>query len=122
MAVLKESQAAYLTREAVPSVAVLESRLDLPKRYAWFNELNSQERLDFFAGLLEALTMPVTSLPNGRRRTRMAAVNDYLRGWQATIEIESSPSLVESARQGMEDARLGRFVPVSEVEEYLGSI
>jgi hypothetical protein len=38
------------------------------------------------------------------------ALDEYIRGWQATVEIESSHELLEAIRRGLDDARHGRFV------------
>jgi hypothetical protein len=115
MSTLKETRAAYLTDHALTGEALLEARFDLPRRYAWFNELTTQERLDFFAGLLAILVNPVLVLPNGKRRTRQAALDEYLRGWAATAEIESSPELLQAIRAGRADLQHGRLVSYAEV-------
>ena len=40
----------------VQEAFVLVEELDLPPEYAWFNELDAEERSEFFKGLLEILT------------------------------------------------------------------
>ena len=108
----------------VQEAFVLVEKLDLPPEYTWFNELNAEERSEFFRGLLEILTAreEELTLPNGRPRTRMAALDEYIRGWQATVEIESSPGLLEAVQRGLDDARHGRFVSPEEVEEFLRGV
>ena len=105
----------------VQEALVLVEELDLPPEYAWFNELSAEERSEFFKGLLEILTAQEEelTLPDGRPRTRMAALDEYIRGWQATVEIESSPELLEAIQRGLDDAKHGRFVSPEEVEEFL---
>jgi predicted transcriptional regulator len=108
----------------VQEAFVLVEKLDLPPEYTWFNELNAEERSEFFRGLLEILTVPneELTLPDGRPRTRMAALDEYIRGWQATAEIESSPELLEAIQRGLDDAKHGRFVSQEEVEEFLRDV
>ena len=108
----------------VQEAFVLVEKLDLPPEYAWFNELNAEERSEFFRGLLEILTAgkEELTLPDGRPRTRMAALDEYIRGWQAMVEIESSPELLEAIRRGLEDASHGRFVSPEKVEEFLRDV
>lgn len=115
MSTLKETGATYLAEDTQVGDTLLLGRLELPPRYAWFNELTIQERLDFFAGLLEVLFNPVLVLPDGRRRTRQAALDEYLRRWEATIEIESSPELLTSIEAGRTDLRHGRMASYEEV-------
>ena len=108
----------------VQEAFVLVEELDLPPEYAWFNELNAEERSEFFKGLLEILSARKEdlALPDGRPRSRMAALDEYIRGWQATVEIESSPELLEAIQRGLDDARHGRFVSPEEVEEFLRDV
>jgi predicted transcriptional regulator len=108
----------------VQEAFVLVEKLDLPPEYTWFNELNAEERSEFFRGLLEILTVRSEELtsPDGRPRTRMAALDEYIRGWQATVEIESSPELLEAIQRGLDDAKHGRFVSQEEVEEFLRDV
>ena len=115
MPTLKEARATYLIGQTLTGEALLEARFDLPHRYAWFNELTTHERLDFFAGLMQVLVNPVLVLPNGKRRTRQAVVDEYLRGWAATTEIESSPELLTSIQAGGSDIRHRRVVSYAEV-------
>ena len=115
MSTLKETRTAYLSDRTLTGEALLEARFDLPTRYAWFNELTTPERLDFFAGLLEALVNPVLTLPNGKRRTRQVALDEYLRGWAATAEVESGPELLQSIQAGRADLRDGRILSYEEV-------
>jgi len=115
MSTLKEARTTYLAEHALTGETLLEARFDLPKRYTWFNELTTQERLDFFAGLLETLVNPVPVLPNGKRRTRQAALDEYLRGWAATAEIESGPELLQSIRAGRADLQHGRILSYAEI-------
>ncbi len=115
MSTLKETRAIYLSDRALTGEALLEAHFDLPTRYAWFNELTTTERLDFFAGLLETLVNPVLTLPNGKRRTRQVALDDYLRGWAATAEVESGPELLQSIRAGRADLGDGRLLSYEEV-------
>jgi len=106
---------------SVREAFVLVEELDLPPEYAWFNELDAEERSEFFKGLLEILTARKEdlALPDGRPRSRMAALDEYIRGWQATVEIESGPELLQAIQRGLDDARHGRFVSQEEVEEFL---
>jgi hypothetical protein len=108
----------------VQEAFVLVEQLDLPPEYTWFNELSAEERSEFFKGLLEILTARKEdlALPDGRPRTRMAALDEYVRGWQATVEIESSPELLEAIQHSLDDARHGRFVSPEEVEEFLRDV
>jgi hypothetical protein len=115
MPTLKETPATYASDRALTGETLLEAHFELPQRYAWFNELTTQERLDFFAGLLETLVNPVLVLPNGKRRTRQAALDEYLRGWAATAEIESGPELMQSIQAGKTDLRHGRILSYAEV-------
>ncbi|HID63935.1 MAG TPA: hypothetical protein EYP49_14535 [Anaerolineae bacterium] len=74
----------------MPEDSLLVAKFDLPPEFAWFNELNVQERIDFFVGLLEVSARPELTLPDGRQRTLMDALNEYLCGWQATVELFQS--------------------------------
>lgn len=108
----------------VQEAFVLVEKLDLPPEYTWFNELNAEERSEFFRGLLEILTAreEELTLPDGRPRTRIVALDEYIRGWQATVEIESSPELLEAIQRGLDDARHGRFASPEEVEKFLRDV
>jgi predicted transcriptional regulator len=108
----------------VQEAFVLVEKLDLPPEYTWFNELDAEERSEFFKGLLEILTAreEELTLPDGRSRTRTVALDEYIRGWQAMVEIESSPELLEALRRGLEDARHGRFVSQDEVEDFFHDV
>jgi len=119
---LSEASSVYVAGEPLPEDSLLVAKFDLPPKLAWFNELNVQERVDFFVGLLEVLAKPELTLPDGRQRTHMDAINEYLRGWQATVELESSPALVEAVRQGIDDMEQGRFASREEVEEFLNAV
>jgi len=119
---LSEASSVYVAGEPLPEDSLLVAKFDLPPELAWFNELNVQERIDFFVGLLEVLAKPELTLPDGRQRTHMDAINEYLRGWQATVELESSPELVEAVRQGIDDMEQGRFASRKEVEEFLNAL
>ena len=92
---LSEASSVYVAGEPLPEDSLLVAKFDLPPELAWFNELNVQERIDFFTGLLEVLAKPELTLPDGRRRTLMDALNEYLRGWQATVELCSNPAIAE---------------------------
>lgn len=61
---------------------VLSDKLNLPEEMAWFNDLNSEERNDFLAGLLNLI-----ALDDGRREK---ALNDYLQSWREKSTSESS--------------------------------
>jgi len=116
---LSEASSVYVVGEALPEDSLLVAKFDLPPDFAWFNELSVQERIDFFTGLLEVLTKPELNLPDGRQRTHMDAINEYLRGWQATVELESSPELVESLERGIDDMKHRRFASYGEVFDFL---
>jgi hypothetical protein len=116
---LSEASSVYVSGEPLPEDSLLVAKFDLPPEFIWFNELNVQERIDFFVGLLEVLAKPELTLPDGRQRSHMDAINEYLQGWQATVELESSPELVEAVRQGIDDMEQGRFASRKEVEEFL---
>jgi hypothetical protein len=116
MSKVTESSTAYVVGQPETTESILVATLDLPPKYAWFNELNAEERLRFFAGLWEVLTtMKNLSLPNGRQRSRMAAVNEFTRGWQATVELEASPETRISFERGREDIEHGRLASYEEV-------
>jgi hypothetical protein len=115
MSKVTESSTAYVVGQPETTESILVATLDLPPKYAWFNELNAEARLRFFAGLWEVLTMKNLSLPNGRQRSRMAAVNEYIRGWQATVELEASPETRISFERGREDMKHGRLASYEEV-------
>jgi len=119
---LSEASSVYVAGEPLPEDSLLVAKFDLPPDLVWFNELNVQERIDFFFGLLEVLAKPELTLPDGRQRTLMEAINEYLRGWQATVELESSPELVEAVRQGIADMEQGRFASRKEVDEFLNAV
>jgi hypothetical protein len=119
---LSEASSVYVAGEPLPEDSLLVAKFDLPPELAWFNELNVQERIDFFVGLLQVLAKPELTLPDGRQRSHMDAINEYLRGWQATVELESSPELVEAVRQGIDDMEQGRFASRKEVEEFLNAV
>jgi hypothetical protein len=112
---LSEASSVYVTGEPLPEDSLLVAKFDLPPEFAWFNELNVQERVDFFTGLLRVLAKPDLSLPDGRQRTHMDAINEYLRGWQATVELESSPEAMESHERALNDVKHGRFASYEEV-------
>jgi len=119
---LSEASSVYVAGEPLPEDSLLVAKFDLPPEFIWFNELNVQERIDFFVGLLEVLAKPELTLSDGRQRTHMDAINEYLQGWQATVELESSPELVEAVRQGIDDMEQGRFASRKEVEEFLNAV
>jgi hypothetical protein len=119
---LSEASSVYVAGEPLPEDSLLVAKFDLPPELVWFNELNVQERIDFFVGLLQVLAKPELTLPDGRQRSHMDAINEYLRGWQATVELESSPELVEAVRQGIDDMEQGRFASRKEVEEFLNAV
>ena len=119
---LSEASSVYVAGEPLPEDSLLVAKFDLPPEFAWFNELSVQERIDFFFGLLEVLAKPELTLPDGRQRTLMDALNEYLRGWHATVELESSPELVEAVRQGINDMEQGRFASRKEVDEFLNAV
>jgi hypothetical protein len=119
---ISEASSVYVAGEPLPEDSLLVAKFDLPPELVWFNELNVQERIDFFVGLLQVLAKPELTLPDGRQRTHMDAINEYLRGWQATVELESSSELVEAVRQGIDDMEQGRFASRKEVEEFLGAV
>ena len=91
---LSEASSVYVAGEPLPEDSLLVAKFDLPPEFAWFNELNTQERIDFFFGLLEVLAKPELTLPDERQRTHIEAINEYLRGWQATVEL-SDPAVAE---------------------------
>ena len=116
---LSEASSVYVAGEPLPEDSLLAARLDLPPEFAWFNELNVQERIDFFFGLLEVLARPELTLPDGRQRTLIDAINEYLRGWQATVELCSNPAIAEE----MAVAEKGPFRgPYSSFEEAFGDL
>jgi hypothetical protein len=119
---LSEASSVYISGKPLPEDSLLVAKFDLPPEFIWFNELNVQERIDFFIGLLEVLAKPELTLPDGRQRSHMDAINEYLQGWQATVELESSPELVEAVRQGIDDMEQGRFASRKEVEEFLNAV
>jgi len=119
---ISEASSVYVAGEPLPEDSLLVAKFDLPPELVWFNELNVQERIDFFVGLLQVLAKPKLTLPDGRQRSHMDAINEYLRGWQATVELESSPELVEAVRQGIDDMEQGRFASRKEVEEFLNAV
>jgi hypothetical protein len=45
----------------------------------------------------------------------MAAVNEFTRGWQATVELEASPETRISFERGREDIEHGRLASYEEV-------
>ncbi len=106
---IAEAPATYPADESWPSESLLTGRFDLPPEYAWFNELDAQARQDFFAGLLKVLVRPQLALPDGRRRSRQEALDEYLRGWRATIEIESNPNLVTAIKSAMHGPFYGPY-------------
>jgi hypothetical protein len=116
---LSEASSVYVAGEPLPEDSLLVAKFDLPPELAWFNELNVQERVDFFVGLLEVLAKPELTLPDRRQRTHMDAINEYLRGWQATVELESSLELVESLKRGLDDMKYRRFASYREVFDFL---
>ncbi len=110
-----ETPAIYLADEAWPAESVLTGRFDLPPEYAWFNELDASARQDFFAGLLKVLVRPPLTLPDGRRRSLLDALDEYLRGWQATVELESALEVRQSFDRARDDLEHGRVVSYQEV-------
>lgn len=95
-------------KEGLP---VLVARLDIPEEFAWFNELDAEERGDFFMGLLAIITSN-----GGNLATR---IEEYLRGWQATVEIASTPGLAEAIKQAEKSPRHG---PYTSFEEAFGRV
>jgi hypothetical protein len=116
---LSEASSVYVAGEPLPEDSLLVAKFDLPPELAWFNELNVQERIDFFVGLLEVLAKPELTLPDGRQRTHMDAINEYLQGWQATVELCSSPTIVEEIAAAEKGPFRG---PYSSTEETLGDL
>jgi hypothetical protein len=112
---LSEASSVYVAGEPLPEDSLLVAKFDLPPELVWFNELNVQERIDFFVGLLEVLAKPELTLPDGRQRTHIEAINEYLRGWQATVELESSSEAMESHERALDDVKHGRFASYEEV-------
>ena len=92
---LSEASSVYVAGEPLPEDSLLVAEFDLPPEFTWFNELDVQERIDFFVGLLEVLAKPDLTLPDGRQRTHIEAINEYLQGWQATVELCSDPAVAE---------------------------
>jgi hypothetical protein len=46
------------------------------------------------------LAKPELTLPDGRQRSHMDAINEYLQGWQATVELfQSRDSRGDSRRR-----------------------
>jgi hypothetical protein len=116
---LSDASSVYVAGEPLPEDSLLVAKFDLPPELAWFNELNVQERIDFFVGLLEVLAKPELTLPDGRQRTPMDALNEYLRSWQATVELCSSPAIVEEIAAAEKGPFRG---PYSSFEEALGDL
>ena len=112
---VSEASSAYVVGESLPGDLLLAAEFDLPPEFDWFNELNVQERVDFFTGLLKVFAMPDGSWPNGRPCTLRDAINGYVRGWQTTVELESSPEAMESHERALADVKNGRFVSYEEV-------
>jgi hypothetical protein len=112
---LSEASSVYISGEPLPEDSLLVAKFDLPPEFAWFNELDVQERIDFFFGLLEVLARPELTLPDGRQRTLIDALNEYLQGWQATVELESSPEAMESHERALDDVKHGRFASYEKV-------
>ncbi len=116
---LSEASSAYVVGEPLLEDSLLAAEFDLPPEFAWFNELNIQERIDFFTGLLKVLARPELTWPDGRPRTLMDAINEYVRGWQATVELCSNPTVVEE----ITIAEKGPFSgPYPSFEEAFGDI
>ena len=86
---------------------VLNARLDLPEELSWFNELDAGDRIEFFSGLLDILASDGSDL--------LVRLGEYLRGWQATVEICSSPDLLASYERAEDDLRHRRFLTYEEV-------
>jgi len=84
-----------------------------------FNELNVQERIDFFVGLLQVSAKPELTLPDRRQRTHMDAINEYLRGWQATVELCSNLEIAEEIAAAEKGPFRG---PYSSFEEAFGDL
>jgi hypothetical protein len=116
---LSEASSVYVAGEPLPEDSLLVAEFDLPPELAWFNELNVQERIDFLAGLLEVLAKPELTLPDGRQRTHMDALSEYLRGWQATVELCSNPAVAEEIATAEEGPFRG---PYSSLEEAFGDL
>lgn len=90
-------------------ISVLAARLDLPEEFAWFNELDAEERSDFFVELLAIITSDGGDL--------VTRIEEYLRGWQATVEIASTPGLAEAIKHAEQSPRRG---PYTSFEEAFG--
>ena len=116
---LSEASSVYVAGEPLPEDSLLVAKFDLPPELAWFNELNVQERIDFFVGLLEVLAKPELTLPDGRQRTHIEAINEYLQGWQATVELCSNPAVAEEIAAAEEGPFRG---PYSSAEEAFGDL
>jgi hypothetical protein len=116
---LSEASSVYVAGEPLPEDSLLVAKFDLPPEFAWFNELNVQERIDFFVGLLEVLAKPKLTLPDGRQRSHMDAINEYLQGWQATVELCSNPEIAEEVAAAEEGPFRG---PYSSFEEAFGDL
>ena len=73
---LSEASSVYVAGEPLPEDSLLVAKFDLPPEFAWFNELNVQERIDFFVGLLEVLAKPeLTCLTDGSAPTWTPSTN-----------------------------------------------
>jgi hypothetical protein len=93
------------------SSSVLVAKPELPPEFAWFNELDVEERNDFFIGLLEILFSDGADLK--------VKIDEYLRGWQATVEITSNPDFVEEFKRAKKSQLHG---PYSSFEEAFGGV
>lgn len=67
------------TTLTVPETSVLTQQFDLPADLSWFNELEAEERDEFFRGLMIVLTSPKTMW--------QWAVESHIRHWQIAVDV-----------------------------------
>jgi len=91
-------------------VSSATTTLELPAEFAWFKELSTEERDAFFVGLLEILAS------NGE--DILSRLDEYFRGWCATVGLTSNPEFVEEFKRREEAELRG---PFSSLEEAFGS-
>ncbi len=67
------------TTQTVPESSVLVEQLDLPADLSWFNDLGTEERDEFFRGLMIMLTSP--------RSEWQRALESHFRHWQIAVDV-----------------------------------
>jgi len=91
-------------------VSTATTALALPAEFAWFKELSTKERDAFFVGLLEILASDGEDI--------LSRLDEYFRGWCATVELTSNPEFVEEFKRRARTELRGSF---SSFDEAFGS-